>query len=705
VIGTILLFTALVLSFGIIVFSGRRNIYKWILFGQFITTAGACLFLLYAIFAGRYDISYVFHNVSNSMPWFYKFTALWAGDSGSLLLWILVTIAISLYLFHNKNTKKTTVITFVAFEIMIFASLLFSNPFSPTSGNYINGQGINFLLENFWMISHPPVMFISYALSGVPFALTVTFLWNGLSDKDNWLKSIRVWLLAAWALLGLGIALGAIWAYEVIGWGGYWGWDPVENASLIPWLFLTVAVHALYVDKRQKNNTLVVVLSVFAAFLSVIVAVFITRSGLLSDMSVHSFAKNPMGIVIGVFFVLFLAVSVYLVLKNRKELGNRESTSDILTKPAIIGIGNIATSIFAIVLLVATFWPTLSGLFGTKQVLSSTLYSTLVTPIALILCFGTAVSPIISWVKEDIRQIVKRAIPPLFIAIIAAWVAIEFGMSDLVFALLLFATVFSTSANISQLFKLPYKKWGSSIAHIGLALLVFGVAASSIYQESWQLNIRENSQPKIVNSESSISLVDFTIDEKTADYTANLEITNANQNKISFELIGRMDRSGTWIATPYLVKSLAQDTIISPGRPDTGIVFFASPGEEVNMNGYSLTLDELHQNTAFIRLVNDDKTYNIEFPSENMDNPDFFEIEKNFTLYLEEIDDEHIKVRLTDLRKGPNGTTMLPIVYTVRMFVVFVWLGMLLLVFGIFLAMFDKTRHHAVEKELVETEV
>ncbi|NIV13009.1 MAG: heme lyase CcmF/NrfE family subunit, partial [Aliifodinibius sp.] len=293
---------------GQFIISGRRALYS-----AFFLLSIAIVLLSYALASKDYQIRYVAEHVSNNLSAFYSISALWAGQAGSLLLWAwLLSLFAAIVIFQNRKRDSSLLphVTATLSTILVFfvALLVFvSNPFERLGFAIAEGQGLNPLLQNPGMIFHPPTLYLGYVGFAMPFAFAIAALITRKLDSQ-WILITRRWTLFSWMFLGIGILLGAKWAYVELGWGGYWGWDPVENASLMPWLTGTAFLHSVMIQERKSMLKIWNVSLIVITFLLTILGTFITRSGIIS--SVHSFGASNLGYV---FLAFLLGVTLWSV--------------------------------------------------------------------------------------------------------------------------------------------------------------------------------------------------------------------------------------------------------------------------------------------------------------------------------------------------------------------------------------------------------
>ena len=679
-IGNILLWLSLGMTIIAAAFISRYKIARFLVSIQFISVILLLFFLLIGILSGWYNISYIYHNSSSTLPMLYKISTLWAGDAGSLIVWLALLSLLSFTLFFRLSISRLTVISILVLQILIIASVIALKPFVSVL-NVTNGLGMNLLLQNPWMILHPPIIFASYALLAVPFGLTISYLWRpNLYNHKFWRDMVIPWILASWMLLGIGIAIGAIWSYEVLGWGGYWGWDPVENSSLIPWILLTVALHSLHVDETTEGNVRTSAASILGAFLSMIIAVFITRSGILSSISVHAFADSSLFIILLVGVLLTFVISIYLFIKAYKMLPHAEEPS-LTSRPFWMGVGNQALIVFSILVLTATLWPAISGLFGVIQVPSRTFYQTMLIPITMAILVGCAIAAITAWKVTNPRFLIRALVGPILVGLLFITFLLSSKMSDPIMVSLGFLALFMMTANVNVMGKVKWPRWGAYLSHIGLALLVLGITVSSIYQSSGQTTLIANGKGSLV-LDFEAKLVSFVEDYLGSSYKASYSLVYKEKN-YKGEIVGQWSEfDDAWISKPSISRSIMRDIIVAPGEPIESIEFKLGLGDTLDQLGYKVNLEKINEESVYFKLSYDSGDFKIDASLLKM-----VEVEKDVRLILADLTDGIATIKLIDMREGKSGTIRLPITITVRYWVGFVWIGMILIIIGILWAL------------------
>ena len=347
---------------------------KW-LYYLMTGLALAAVFYLTALFLGnRFEFSYISSYSSIDLAANYKITSLWAGQDGSFLLWIAFGVLLGLWV----KTKAKENVGWVMFfylvgQLFLFTLLNISSPFKLNSIVPVDGQGLNPLLQNFWMQIHPPVVFLGYAAVFVPFAFAMAAL---VSNKyDNWIKLTYPWAVFSVFTLGAGIFLGSYWAYETLGWGGFWGWDPVENTSLIPWLGSIALVHGMILERKRGSFKKTNLFLAVTTFLMVIYGTFLTRSGVLADFSVHSFVDLGLNAYLAIFMIGFAVVSYGLLALRARSIKSAEPNKSPITREFTVFLGMLFLIMSAFLTLLGTSSPLLTRVFSEPSAVDISYYT------------------------------------------------------------------------------------------------------------------------------------------------------------------------------------------------------------------------------------------------------------------------------------------------------------------------------------------
>ena len=348
---------------------------------SFVTAAS--LFLWYLIFENDFTVEYVAAYSSTQLPTIYKVSAFWAGQQGSFLLWLLVHAAVGAVLTFRRTSAASLGIYFLL-QAVLTGLVLVKSPFAENPAVVFEGVGLNPLLQDFWMAIHPPIIFVGYALLAVPFALSLGSLLTEASAR-SWLEEARIWTLTAWSFLGAGIFVGGYWAYKVLGWGGYWGWDPVENSSLVPWLLAAVLLHLINLARKKSSALTQAHVAATFTYALVVYGTFLTRSGILGDFSVHSFAGSSIGAALAFVDAVILIGGLSVILWKAKELPQGNLYESHGSAAFAILLGCLLIIFVAAIVWVGMSMPLLSQLFGEAAAVDTDFYVKSTSPLAVVL--------------------------------------------------------------------------------------------------------------------------------------------------------------------------------------------------------------------------------------------------------------------------------------------------------------------------------
>jgi cytochrome c-type biogenesis protein CcmF len=405
----------------------------------------ASTIIVYAFVAGDYSIKYVERYSDSSQPLFYKLTAYWGGLDGSIMFWVfMLSLFGSAAVFLNKERHRelTPYVVAVIAAVQMFFLLLMvvhNNPFETYLTEIpLDGQGLNPLLQNFYMVIHPPTMYLGFVGLTIPFAFCMAALITGHLD-DSWLRAVRRWTMGAWFLLSLGLVLGMLWAYEELGWGGYWGWDPVENAALLPWFTATAFLHSVMVQERRGMLRIWNVTLIIITFFLTIFGTFMTRSGIVQ--SVHAFGQDDVlaGMFI-VFMVVLLTFSFGWVIYRLPLLRARNEFDSWISREAAFLVNNWILLFAAMFVLFATMFPTITeALTGERLTMGPPFFNQWMLPIGLMLLALTGVGPLLAWRKSTIINLLDQFLFPVVLGLVVGGTVLALGVrvwsSGLCFAL------------------------------------------------------------------------------------------------------------------------------------------------------------------------------------------------------------------------------------------------------------------------------
>jgi cytochrome c-type biogenesis protein CcmF len=399
---------------------------------SFIAVACAAFALIYAAYTNDFSVDYVLHHSSRSLVWYYKFSSLWSGQEGSLLLWatLLAGYGFVLRLRHKTDITLSAYASTILSGIQIFFLLLLvfaAPPFALVPGGVApaDGFGLNPLLQYPEMAIHPPMLYLGYVGFSVPFAFALGALMMRYPG-EKWIHITRRWTMVTWLFLTCGIILGMHWAYAVLGWGGYWGWDPVENASLMPWLAGTAFLHSVMMQEKRGMMKRWNVWLIFVTFMLTILGTLLTRSGLVS--SVHAFAQSSIGNWFVGFLVLTFAVCLFTFFRQFDHLKTENHFESLGSRESSFLFNNLVLLLACFTILWGTLFPVLSEYVqGSKTTLNAPFYNRVAVPIGLFLIFLTGVGPLLAWRSTSLRAIRRNFILPCVAIVITAVVLMLCG--------------------------------------------------------------------------------------------------------------------------------------------------------------------------------------------------------------------------------------------------------------------------------------
>jgi len=463
---------------------------------QFLLVAFAFGCLTWAFVANDFSVVYVVQHSNSRLPLEYRISGVWGGHEGSLLLWMLMlsgwTLAVSLFSRHLPDAMVARVIGVLGLVAVGFLAfiLLTSNPFERLLPAAEDGRDLNPLLQDPGLIFHPPMLYMGYVGFSVAFAFAIAALLSGQLDAA-WARWSRPWTTAAWVFLTLGIALGSWWAYYELGWGGWWFWDPVENASFIPWLIGTALIHSLAVTEKRGGFKNWTVLLAIAAFSLSLLGTFLVRSGVLS--SVHAFATDPKR---GIFILMFLAVvvgsSLFLFALRAPKVG-LGGAFGLVSRESLLLANNVLLVVAAGSVLLGTLYPLFIDALGMgKLSVGPPYFNAVFVPLMVPLLVLMAPGPMARWKHADMRPVLKR-LAPAFVAAVLLAVAVPLlhgKWTPLTAMGVLLAAWIAGGSAVAVIGRLragvsgqPLHWWGMHLAHVGVAVFVIGVTLVSSYQE------------------------------------------------------------------------------------------------------------------------------------------------------------------------------------------------------------------------------
>ena len=569
----------------------------------FLAVTGAALALVWAALNNDFSVAYILQHSNRALPTPYKLAALWSGQEGSLLFWswLLATYGFVLRVRHKVDTRLVAMTSTVLAGIQVFFLLLVNftaNPFGIMTRAAADGNGLNPLLQYPEMVIHPPMLYLGYVGFSVPFAFALAALIMRYPG-EKWIHITRRWTMVTWLFLSCGIALGAHWAYAVLGWGGYWGWDPVENASLLPWLSGTAFLHSVMMQEKRGMMKVWNVWLIFVTFMLSILGTLLTRSGIVQ--SVHAFAQSSIGAWFYAFLMITLVVCVWAYWKNRDHLVSENKLESLVSRESSFLFNNLVLLAACFAVLCGTLFPILSEwVRGYKITVGAPFFNKVMIPIGLFLIFLTAVGPLLAWRNTSIGSIRKNFMAPaalsLGLGVLLVFVGVKpwqdlpylYAWLGFVLSAMVVTTVASEfyrggrvlkgklntniAAAMYHLTRRNMRRYGGYIVHLGIVLAVIGICGQAFNQEKememglgdklkighYELVGQEYTQDSNANYDSEAALLDVYKDGKP--------LTRLNPEHRQY----KASMQGTTIVADY--STLVEDLyVIYEGKnPDTG---------------------------------------------------------------------------------------------------------------------------------------
>lgn len=532
--------------------------------------------LVFLIVTHDFRVHYVFAYSDTSLPMSYLISTFWAGQEGSFLLWLVWGFLVGLPLIrYARHYEDRTLLVYNLTLLSLLIILLKQSPFRfladlPPGQMPFDGQGLNPLLQNPWMTIHPPIMFLGYAATAAPFAFAIAALWE--RRYDEWVKASLPWALVSVVTLGAGIVLGGYWAYITLGWGGYWGWDPVENASLVPWLASAALVHGMVLQRargrfRRLNFSLAIV-----TFVLVIYATFLTRSGVLADFSVHSFVDLGItGWLVGnIFFFLLLGLA-FLVWRWR-EVPTEMGDEPLLSRTILSVLAIAALLGTAAVVLVGTSSPLITRLASQPAQVTADFYNRVTLPIGIGIAVLLALVPYLHW-RGSQEQFQRRLLVSAAFAVLATIVTVVFGGRGLWYLVFLFTAFLAFASNTMRTWDEVragrFRSAGGHLAHVGMALMLAGVITSSAFDRTQKVMLPLGEGRQVLGHTLTFRGVDRPTSGGQDAMLVEVEDSRGRQY-VARPRMFRSSKTNQIVANPHVRARLTHDLYVSPIEFDPG---------------------------------------------------------------------------------------------------------------------------------------
>jgi cytochrome c-type biogenesis protein CcmF len=490
-------------------FRGRRNLIPKARLSYHISAVMVILasaFLLYLILTHQFQYTYVWSYSSTDLSTPLLISTFYAGQEGSFMLWTFYTSILGLFLmsYARRNGYEPEVMSVYSLvKVFLLLILIVKSPFEyiwETWPGQVHegfvppeGRGLNPLLQNFWMVIHPPIIFIGFAAMAIPYSHAIVALLR--REYLTWVKPAMPWTIFASLALGAGLAIGGFWAYETLGWGGFWGWDPVENSSLVPWLIAVGTIHTMLVQKRTGAFARWNLAMSILAFILVLYSTFLTRSGILGDTSVHSFVDPGMWVysLLISIMVVFSGIGFGLLFARRKEIPKVKVESDLLSREYNLFLASLLLVIIAGFVIAGTSSPIITKILqGKASAVETSYYNKTTLPLGIIMALLIGLAQVMWWRKTKPEALLKTLMFPTAASTIFTSILIIVGVREILMALFILTSSFAFFVNLRIAYKIARgnpKYIGASLTHVGVGLFLLGVIASTKYDKSQVLSL------------------------------------------------------------------------------------------------------------------------------------------------------------------------------------------------------------------------
>ncbi len=559
----------------------------------------ASALLIYLIMTHQFHYAYVWNYSSTDLPGPLLFSTFYAGQEGSFSLWAFYTSIVGLVLMAYSSRKGyeaelmliySAILSFLLLMIIVknpFAyiwdlfpkDLIHTGPIPASVTNFVwldqakgiwaqypnEGKGLNPLLQNYWMVIHPQVLFIGFTSMSVPFAMAVA----GMLKRDyvSWIRVSTPWSVFGAMILGTGVIMGGFWAYETLGWGGYWGWDPVENSSLVPWLVCVASIHTMLSQRRSgsfiKTNFILSIL----CFVMVLYSTFLTRSGVLGDTSVHSFVEPGMWVywllLAGLF--LFAGIGFGLFFARMKEMPKVPVEHSFLSREFALFLGASAIVFAALFIVIGTSSPIITSILkGKVSAVDSAYYVTTTLPLGIFIAILAGVGQLLWWKNSDKESLMKSLRAPMILAFLLTGVCYFAGATQAAMIIFIYASSFALFTNIIvgfRIFKGSPKMAGGSIAHIGLSLMFLGFVASAKYDNKETISLEQGKQVQAMGY--TMRYIGYHPTER-GRFAFDVEVEKGGEKFIVAPVMFNNKENDGLMRNPDIINLMTKDFYVSP---------------------------------------------------------------------------------------------------------------------------------------------
>ncbi|MFY9825359.1 MAG: cytochrome c-type biogenesis CcmF C-terminal domain-containing protein [Thermoanaerobaculia bacterium] len=545
-----------------------RRSYGFFAFSIVLTAVMMSLLLMLRDFR----VEYVYQYSGMDLPTYYQFSAFWAGQKGSFLIWLVWGSLLGLLVRRTAGPNEPAIMGIYTLTLMgLLFILVRDSPFLMLAKTPVDGVGLNPLLQDNWMVIHPPIMFIGYAASAIPFSFAMASLWR--RKYDGWAERAFPWALGGFIVLGTAITMGGYWAYKTLGWGGYWGWDPVENASFIPFLFGTTMIHGLHMERAKGRYRRANYVFAFLTYISVLYGTFLTRSGVLADFSVHSFVDLGISRFLIMLLVGFFLLGLFLIVIRWKEIPTEPNEDPFLSRGTFMVLATITILVAAVVITLGTSAPLLTKVMANPSQVGPSFYNRVSLPIAILIGLLLSLVPYLTWRGNKFSEIARKMIVPGIFAVAVTIGAAVWKIHDpfhLVFVLLAtLALATNLQKTVGKFQVSGLRGAGGYLAHVGVGVILLGIIASSGYDESTKVTLVQN----VPHQVGDVTLTFKRFIPRHGFEKERMEVAVARAGKKPFMVYPKLFmnlRTKQVMANPDIRSTPFQDLYVSPIDFDPG---------------------------------------------------------------------------------------------------------------------------------------
>ncbi len=557
------------------------------------------VFLMFLFLVGDYSYKYVFEYSSSSLPLFYTISAFWGGQQGTYLLWLLLSTLMGYYIIARGREFKNIAMFFLGgINLFLLTMLLVLSPFEKLPVPQPDGLGLNPLLQDPWMVIHPPVMFVGFAALGLPCAIALAAL---IRNKfENWFTVALPMIGLSALALGAGNIMGGFWAYKTLGWGGYWAWDPVENAAFVPWMVSLALIHGVLIERHngalRKTNLFLAIIG----FLLVVYGTFLTRSGVLADFSVHSFVNLGVNNYLIGFMIGFSAFALLLLLYRSRGINSPPVNLTASSQEFTLVLSIWLLLLIGLMVLAGTSWPLITTLLGAPAAVDTMVYNKVTFPLAIVIAALLGISPVLYWRGGRLQAPLKVILPAFFAALVAVVIALFLGVTKATHVLYIFAAAFALFTNLFSMAKYLPNNWGpigARISHVGFALMLIGILGSSAYSTGEKLVLNKGNQ----KSAYGLDFAYKGMAGQLEDPENELIVEFADASGKTYEARPRLyfsERMNGIMKRPHIERFLFYDLYLAPERiigDDRPQGVRIARGDTIRIGGYQVNFLEFDQ--------------------------------------------------------------------------------------------------------------